>query len=241
MIFSSLNIEQELIRERLRQEKLVASAHDILEEAVHSDEKILTRLKTTPAEKELNLILDVTDRRRIFSLTDIRKISIRYRLRFLDSSFFKAEFPHDAVAEIKSFERKYGLQVQHFKIMAPDHAFNLENINKDPLLFAQLTDDSYYLIHKWGHDLAWYKKYLFLPLQNPVLFFCTLLVACSLVSLSVPSAWMNVVMNLAGEVYLRIWLALHLFIMFTGLFIWAGLAFDKNFSCNTWDSKYYNR
>ncbi|MFI5164738.1 MAG: hypothetical protein ACHQHP_05780, partial [Bacteroidia bacterium] len=112
MIFSSLNLEQELIRERFRQEKLVESAHQILEEAIYSDETILERLKRTPTEKELNLRLDESDRSRIFSLTDIRKISIRYRLRFLDSSFFKAEFPYEAVAEIKSFERKYGLQVK---------------------------------------------------------------------------------------------------------------------------------
>jgi hypothetical protein len=240
MIFSPLNIEQELIRERLRQEKFLESVEGILEEAAQSHEKILTRLKTTEVEKELNLVLDEADRERIFSITDIRKIAIRYRLRFLDSSFFKAEFPYQAVAEIKAFEKKYGLEVRHFKIMAPDHAFKLENINKDPLLFAQLPNGSYYLLHKWGHDLAWYKKYLFLPLQNPVLFFGTLFVVCGLISLSVPAAWMNVVMNFAGEVYLRIWLTLHLFIMFTGLFIWAGLAFDRNFSCNIWESKYYN-
>src|SRR4051812_44151930 len=199
MIFSPLNLEQELIRERLRQEKLVESAHKILEEAVLSDEKIIDRLKTTPVEKELNLVLDELDRSRIFSLSDIRSIAIRYRLRFLDSSFFKAEFPYQAVAEIKTFEKKYGLQIKRFRIMAPDHAFNLENINKDPLLFAQLTDDSYYLLHKWGHDLAWYKKYLFFPLQNPVIFFVTLFVACGLISLSVPAAWMNVLMNFTGE------------------------------------------
>src|SRR5215216_2274871 len=117
MIFSPLNIQQELIRERLRQEKLVESAHDILEAAVQTDKKILARLKSTDVEKELNLVLDEGDRSRIFSLTDIRSIAIRYRLRFLDSSFFKAEFPYQAVAEIKAFEKKYGLEIKRFRIM----------------------------------------------------------------------------------------------------------------------------
>jgi len=240
MIFSPLNIEQELFRERLRQEKLIDDAQRILEQSLQSDEQVLERLQSTSAEKELNIQLDAEDRQRVFAITDIRKICIRYRLRFLDSSFFKAEFPYEAIAQIKMFEKKYGLKIESFKIMAPDHAFNLENINKDPLLFAQLTDGSYFLLHKWGHDLAWYKKYLYFPLQNPIIFFATLLACCGLVALSIPAAWMNVVMNFEGEVYLRIWLTLHLFIMFTGLCIWAGLAFDKNFSCNTWDSKYYN-
>jgi hypothetical protein len=240
MIFSPLNIEQELIRERMRQEKLIDAAQQILEEAVQSDEKIIERLQSTAVEKHLNIQFDEEDRKRLFGISDIGKICIRYRLRFLDSSFFKAEFPYEAIAEIRNFERKHGLKIEHFKIMAPDHAFNLENINKDPLLFAQLTDGSYFLLHKWGDDLAWYKKYLFFPMQNPIIFFATLLACCGIISLSIPAAWMNVVMNFDGEVYLRIWLILHLFIMFTGLFIWAGLAFDKNFSCNTWNSKYYN-
>ena len=239
MIFSPLNLEKELFQERVRQSRLIDDVHDILDQQIRADEAILERLKTTEPEKELNIVLDAEDRARIFSLTEIRNIAVRYRLRFLDSSFYKNEFPYTAVAEIKTFERKYGVAIQKFKIMAPDHAFNLEDINKDPLLFAQLTDGSYYLIHKWGRDLAWYKKYLFLPLQTPVVFFVTLFSFCCLCALSVPTAWMHI-LNLTSEVYLRIWLSLHLFIMFTGLCIWAGMAFDKNFSCNTWDSKYYN-
>jgi hypothetical protein len=60
-----------------------------------------------------------------------------------------------------------------------------------------------------------------------------------LISISIPVGWMNI-FNLTSEVYLRIWLSIHLFIMFSGIAIWAGMAFDKNFSCYTWDSKYYN-
>jgi hypothetical protein len=74
MIFSSLNIEEELIRERVRQEGLVDSANEILEEAVHSDEKILERLKITSAERELDILLDEEDGKRIFSIADIGKI-----------------------------------------------------------------------------------------------------------------------------------------------------------------------
>jgi hypothetical protein len=239
MIFSPLNIEQELIRERIRQQRFVNVAHDILEESIREEEQIRQRLHSTQAEKELHIIFNAEDRERIFSLKDIRRTCIRYRLRFLDSLYFKAEFPYAAIAEIKNFERKYGVQVKHFKLMAPDHAFNLENVNKDPLLFAQLTDNSFYLVHKWGKDLAWYKKYLYLPLQNPIIFFTTLFLICALISVSIPVQWMNV-LSFVSEVYLRIWFSIHLFILFTGFAVWAGLAFDKNFSNNNWDSKYYN-
>jgi hypothetical protein len=141
--------------------------------------------------------------------------------------------------KIKEFEKKYRTEISSFKIIAPDHAFDLQNINKDPLLFAQLNDDSFYLLHKWGKDLAWYKKYLFLPLQNPVVFFITLLAFCAIGALLVPVQWMNV-LNLESEVFLRLWLATHFFIMFSGCVLWIGISFSKNFSCNTWNSKYYN-
>jgi len=59
---------------------------------------------------------------------------------------------------------------------------SISRISIRPLLFAQLTDNSYYLIHKWGNDLAWYKKYLYLPLQTPVIFFATLLCSCALLA-----------------------------------------------------------
>jgi len=239
MIFSPLNVEQELIHERMKQQRLMNEVHDLLEQVQSRDAKILQRLKQDHPEKEMLLRIHESDRPRIFSLTEIKNTCIRYRLRFLKSKYFKADLPYEALMEIKDFEKKYGVEIQNFRIIAPDHAFELQNINKDPLLFAQLTDDSYFLLHKWGKDLAWYKKYLFLPLQNPVVFFLTLLACSALGALLIPVQWMNV-MNFESEVYLRLWLCVHMFIMCSGIALWLGISFSKNFSCNTWDSKYYN-
>lgn len=239
MIFSPLNVEQELIHERMKQQQLMNEVHDLLEQVRNRDAEILQRLKQDHPEKEMLFRIEESDRSRIFSLTEIKNTCIRFRLRFLKSKYFKADFPYEALMEIKNFEKKYGIEIQNFRIIAPDHAFELENINKDPLLFAQLTDDSYFLLHKWGKDLAWYKKYLFLPLQNPIIFFLSLLACCTLGSWLVPVQWMNV-MNFESEVFLRLWLSVHMFIMCSGIALWIGISFSKNFSCNTWDSKYYN-
>jgi hypothetical protein len=239
MIFSPLNVEQELIHERMKQQKLMNDVHDLLEQVQQNDALILQRLKQENPEKELLLRIDDSDKSRIFSLAEIRNTCIRYRLRFLKSTYFKAAFPYEALMQIKGFEKKYGVEIQNFRILAPDHAFELENINKDPLLFAQLTDNSFFLLHKWGKDLAWYKKYLFLPLQNPIIFFLSLLACCALGSWIIPVQWMNV-MNFESEVFLRLWLGVHFFIMSSGIVLWLGISFSKNFSCNTWNSKYYN-
>lgn len=239
MIFSPLNVEQELIHERMKQQRLMDDVHALLEEVNRKDEKILERLAADNPGKALLLRLDEEDRKKVFSIAEIKNTCVRYRLRFLKSSFFKAAFPYEALMKIKEFERKYGAEISGFKIIAPDHAFELKNINKDPLLFAQLTDDSYLLLHKWGSDLAWYKKYLFFPLQNPIVFFISLFVFCTLASLAIPVQWMNV-LNFESEVFLRLWLGVHFFIMSSGIVLWIGISFSKNFSCNTWDSKYYN-
>lgn len=239
MIFSPLNIKQELIHERMKQQSLINQVHELLEEVNRKDERILQRLKDENPEKDLLLRIDEQDRNCVFSIGEIKNTCIRYRLRFLKSTYFKAEFPYEALMKIKEFEKKYGVEISNFKIIAPDHAFDLQNVNKDPLLFAQLSDDSYFLLHKWGTDLAWYKNYLFYPLQNPVIFFLTLLAFCALGSLIIPVQWMNV-MNFESEVFLRLWLAVHFFIMSSGVVLWLGISFSKNFSCNTWNSKYYN-
>jgi hypothetical protein len=239
MIFSPLNIEQELIHERMKQHQLMNDVHAVLDEVNRKDELILDRLKKNSSGPELSLSIDETDRKNIYSVAEIRTICIRYRLRFLKSSYFKSDFPYEALMKIKEFEKKYGVEISNFKIIAPDHAFELQNINKDPVLFAQLNDGSYYLLHTWGKDLAWYKKYLYLPLQNPVIFFLTLLAFCVAGAALIPVQWMNV-LNFESELYLRLWLSVHFFIMSCGITLWIGISFSKNFSCNTWNSKYYN-
>ncbi len=239
MIFDPLDIKQELIHERMKQQKLINDVHELLEEVDRKDEKILQRLKKNESDHDLKIVPDDADIQHVFSLEEIKRTCIRYRLRFLPSKFFKSEFPYEALMKIKAFENKYDVAVKDFKIIAPDHAFDLQNINKDPLLFAKLSDDSFFLLHKWGKDLAWYKKFLYFPLQNPVIFFITLLAFCAIGSLAIPVQWMNV-MNFESEVFLRLWLAVHFFIMTSGIVLWIGVSFSKNFSCNTWSSKYYN-
>ncbi|MEO8086945.1 MAG: hypothetical protein ABI763_09005 [Bacteroidota bacterium] len=239
MIFSPLDIKQELIHERMKQQQLMNRVHELFEDVKKKDEKILQRLKDDSDEMDLSLRIVEQDKDCIFSLSEIKNTCIRYRLRFLKSSHFKAAFPYEALMQIKEFEKKYGVEISNFKIIAPDHAFELQNINKDPLLFAQLNDDSFFLLHKWGTDLAWYKKFLFYPVQNPIIFFLTLLVFCAAGAGSIPVQWMNV-LNFESEVFLRLWLAVHFFIMSSGIVLWIGISFSKNFSCNTWNSKYYN-
>jgi hypothetical protein len=238
MIFSPINVRKALTKERNHQREVVRNAERLLEAAARKDSETLSKLRQKSSKSDI-VFTELPDTENIFSIDEIRNICIRYRLRFLESSFFKAKFPYAAIVEINAFEKKHDVKINSFRIIAPSKAFDLENINKDPLLFAQLTDQSFYLIHQWGHDLAWYRKIFSWPLQNFKTLMITLGILCGVFAFSLPASIMNI-LNFQSEIYLRLWLTVHTFIGLLGLTLWIGLSFDKNFSEHSWNSKYYN-
>lgn len=240
MLFSPINLRKELIRERSRQQRLMNDVHDLLLAEADKERDIVQRLKNgrslgTTSE----MMFAGTEDEHIFHIKQIRNTCIRYRLRFLDSGHFKAEYPYDAIINIKALETKLGKPIESFHLIAPENAFELENINKDPLLFASLGNDRYYLLHQWGNDLAWYKRILSWPLQNFKTFFTSLWILSAIIAFLIPSSIMHV-FSFSSEIYLRLWLTTHTFIILFGLSFWAGLTFEKTFSSLNWNSKYYN-
>jgi len=237
MLFPSINIKKELIRHRSNQPDLLREVQELLSGEAERDKEILSRLKRNNNNDGPQISVD--DMGNIFSIEDIRHICIRYRLRFLESGHFKSEYPYDALSEIKAFEKKYDVKIESFRIIAPSEAFDLENINKDPLLFAQLNDRTYYLLHQWGTDMKWYRKILAWPVQNLKTMLLTLIAICTVFSFSLPDSLLQV-FSFQSSMYLRIWLSIHMFIGLTGFVLWAGLSYDKTFSEMNWASKYYN-
>jgi hypothetical protein len=237
MLFTGINIKKELVRHRSHNPDILREINDLFVQEQKLEKEIAGRLK----KNNPHSCLEITpkDAQNIFTLEDIRHVCVRYRLRFLESGHFKPEYPFEALTEIKAFEKKYDVKIESFRIVAPAGAFELKNINKDPLLFAQLNHKTYYLLHQWGSDMKWYRKIIAWPLQNlKTMLFSLLAIGC-IFSFSLPDAVMNV-FTFQSSMYLRIWLSIHTFIALTGLTLWAGLAFDKTFSELNWDSKYYN-
>lgn len=237
MIFHRLNIKQELIKERSKQQRLMNDVAGILNDSFEQDNDVLSRLKKS-GDTNTNTLL-IEDEKRIYTLEQIKRICIRYRLRFLPTNLFKAEFPYEAIANINELERKLNTKIEDFRIIAPSKAFELENINKDPLLFAQLADGRYYLIHHWGKDLKWYRKILTWPLQNFKTYFITLWILAAALAFGIPSSVMNQI-SPDSELALRLWLTVHSFIAFMGITFWLALSYEKTFSSLNWESKYYN-
>ncbi len=143
------NIVQELFTHEAKvQDKLLQEVKDILD----NDAKINNIFTQEP-----HLIL---------SETSIKKICLKYRMRFLDISFFKGNIPESALKKLETIREKYDLGLEDLKIIAPGELFNLEPREKDPILLARLTDGHYLFIDKWGNDFNLLRVIKSFPLRN---------------------------------------------------------------------------
>jgi hypothetical protein len=224
-------------------ENILFEAKHILQEETAKDKALFGRLKGT--EKFGDLSIDgiiALENENIFNVKSIRTICTKYRLRFLDSSMFKAEIPYEAIVKIKQIEKQSGLSFRNFKIIAPASRFSLKDSTKDPLLFAQLSDNTYYFIHQWGNDLSWYNKLFLYPISSLNNLAVSILVFSLLTIILIPTDILpafyqrTVALGLLAKGF--IFFALSGFI-FTLVLI-AGLITNKDFSENVWNNKYFN-
>ena len=133
-----------------------------------------------------------------------------------------------------------GAELEHFKIMAPDSKFRLEDCDKDPVLFLKLSDNYYYLIHQWGGDLAWYRKAVMWPLRS----FATL--TASIAAISLLLAFMVPTELLLGETaahsgFARLPLFFWFLVSITSMVTYVGFAFFKNVSVRQWNSPFFKQ
>jgi len=241
-MFSPVDIQDELIKVRQKNEKIVRRLTDevqaALKEGRQADEYILSRLRNAPKPGKSNINPELLEKNRIFSIDDIKSICVSYRLRFLDSKYFKMEeLPYDAVIALKKLEKHLGEEVKHLKIMGAAKFFRLEDRNKDPLLFARIDENNYYLIHKWGKDFAWYKKILFYPFRSIMALFISMVAVGVPLALFIPLIFFHTAKEI--EYYQMLYLgALIVYTIF--VLVFGGFTFYKKFSKICWNNPYFN-
>ena len=111
----------------------------------------------------------------------------------------------------------------------------LENVN-DPLLFAPISDNYFYLIHKWGNDLHPFRKALVWPLKTFENLILTIFVASILLTAITP-------LHLLSQGSPTLEYLLFFLFVFKGVaatVLYYGFAKGKNFNNAIWRSKYYN-
>ena len=239
-MFDGIDIKKELIKVK-SDINLLNSVNELLDNDIVK-ESVIEENITKSISKNYSAEINTLSKEDIFNIEAIKKIAIQHRLRFLPTKYFKNEIPKEAIFKIKEIEKANNLTVEHFFILAPSQAFDLEDCNKDPLLFIPLKNKNYLLVHQWGDDLGWIKKAMALPLQTIESMFVTVGITAFLIAAFTPT-WLilngaEVDMGYFG--YHRIAWFLYSFIMLCSLSTF--MCFSQNIypSEYQWDKKTYN-
>ena len=238
MLLKKTNIEERLQRLKRKENSeslILESVKSILKNDDNYDEKIIKTLNSGKSSNDNSFEFDLLETKNIYHIDQIKKICIDYRLRFLDTKYFKGQLPYEAVSKIKALEKSHKTELTGFKIVAPSKLFKLENAD-DPLLFAPIGNGYYYLVHKWGNDLNPFRRLLMWPYKSfGNLIFTTLLVSLLATGL-VPDGLFSDKMTSSqtGMIFF------FMFKSIAAIVLYYGFAAGKNFNTAIWDSKYFN-
>lgn len=230
------NIESKLraIRTRLiSEENILTQVRSILDKEQNKENKIAEEFATGKDTLCNDFIFDKITMDRVYHLEQIKKICIDYRLRFLSTRYFKGELPPEALIRIKELEKSHQTTLRGFRIMAPSKLFKLKNPD-DPLLFAPIGNDYYYLIHKWGSDLHPLRKLLVLPFRNLTNLIIAILTLSWICTKLLPLELFTPDKD-PGTFWI---LFMFMFKMIGSIVIFYGVALGKNFNTQIWNSKY---
>ena len=233
-----INLKNQLNKVEHAETSILTQISEIFLQDTFAENNVLRNLRNSVIHTEEVKLVHFNDNN-IYDIKSIEKLSIKYRLRFLPTKFYKYEFPAEAVLNIREIERKNDLTLKEFYILAPKEAFDLQDANADPLLFAKLSDSKFYLIHSWGNDLSKYRAIVNYPLRGISEFLISTLVFAFVFQFLIPTS----VMGIAPDkvMIFRLWLTTHCFIGFFAFFILLGSLTHQQFSNSSWKSKYFNK
>lgn len=176
---------------------------------------------------------DQLETRKIFHLSQIKKVCIDYRLRFLDIKYFKGNLPKEAIEKITQLEKDHQTTLDGFKIMAPSVLFRLKKTD-DPLLFVPLGNNYFYLIHKWGNDMSFFRKTWAWPFKNIWNLLITILVVSFFATLITP--YQIFTKNPSASTFWMLYF--FMFKAIASIVLFYGFALGKNFNPAIWNNRY---
>lgn len=236
MLIHKINIQEKL--EHLKQkdngqDNILKEVYELLRQVEIAEERIAQNLavKTEHIDNPFNF--EFLESSRIYHVSHIKQIAIDYRLRFLDTRYFKGKIPQEATSKIRKLEERHQIEIQGFKILAPTKLFKLED-RDDPILFAPIGNDYFYLIHKWGNDLHPLRKILMWPFKSIINLFLTIVVLSYLITLAIPSGLFS-----KSSSNVEFWvLYVFMFNSLATIVIYYAIAKGKNFNPAIWNNKY---
>ncbi|QLG43809.1 hypothetical protein [Costertonia aggregata] len=238
MLFEQTNLENKLFKLREKkgnQAQILRDVSDLLKSAGIQDNRIQKNIKIGKGSDYNNFTFDLLETDNIYHIDQIKELCIDYRLRFLNSKYFKGKIPEEAIAKIKDLENMHDIELKGFKIVAPSKLFKLED-KDDPLLFAPIGNEYFYLIHKWGNDLHPLRKLLMWPFKGIINLTALVFVISYFATLLVPEGLFSKSSSTA-----EFWIVyFFMFKCIASVVIFYGFALGKNFNPAIWNSKYFN-
>lgn len=162
----TINLEKSLLKNKRgilsKEEKRIKDKIEAMDDSFELDEmryKLGIWSDNMSKMSVANANLKIVDRfipERVFQVNDIKELCCKYGLRFLPAYLFNGEMDKDLPNKIRKFELDYNMSIHRGNsyIVAPASSFKLQERPKDPLFFTKLSDDYYYLLHKWGNDIS---------------------------------------------------------------------------------------
>lgn len=238
---TGVDLEKALDRLKAREERkspdeVLAAFKQILADDDQQEEEILGRIFS---HEGLSPQLDLRklDPQKIYTLDQVKELCTQYRLRFLDSAYFKGEIPYEATRKVKALQKDQNQTLSAFKIMAPAPMFHLEYKDKDPLLFVPLGENRFYLIHKWGRDLHPLRKLMVFPFRHFKALMGSLAGLCAFIVSVIPSSLLIGPYD-NHSLSIRVIFFFYLFIALGGMTLLYGFSRVKNFNSVLWNSRY---
>ncbi|MDI9342689.1 MAG: hypothetical protein QM534_19105 [Sediminibacterium sp.] len=238
-VFAAVDIDSELARYRTKtrtaDDVIIQEVHRILNRDLLSDKKILDNLKHyTHSFKVLNE--DECDSLNVYTLSEIKKVAIDLKLRFLDSPLFKGEIPYEAVLKIADLNRTHAKDLSDFKILGTFQSFTNRRSEDQKALFVPTDGGNFYLIHTWGAPLKWHRKWLHWPLRSFENLFLTVLIITMILAAGIPTRLLS---SEPEAVYWNGWRIaafFHFLIFNMAVTAYVTFAFSKNFQESTWNT-----
>ena len=240
MMLPRKDLQKELVTIRKKNadpDIVLAEVMRILRSEQAKERDIRTRLSKPSEDESFSNSFDpyLLEYNNVFHLSQIKSLCIRYRLRFLPAFRYSQELPNEAILRIKDLEKRHQTVLQDFRIVGPAEFFRLENAD-DPMLFAPIGNDYYYLIHKWGRDIHPMRKFLMWPLRNLE----NVLIFSFITSFFMAFAIREVFFNTFRETSEFFIIFLYCFKAMVGLVFFYGISLGKNVSSAIWNSKFFN-
>lgn len=237
MLVNTTNLEVALRLEKKKSKSkntILDEVKAVLLENEQQRNLIKNQLQSESSTKSNQFDFDLLQTDEIFHISTIKNVCVDYRLRFLDSHLFKNTIPEEAISKIATLEKTHRTTLDGFMIVAPSKAFSLISYD-DPLLFAPIGNNYYYLIHKWGNDMTPFRKLVVKPVRNLSNFLIASIAFSAVFTLFVPAN------NLSKSVPLAPFIIfLFTFKSIVAVFLYYFFLVGKNFNEEIWNRKYYN-